>query len=140
MSGKLQRDLDLVVDLFERMGLKANQMKTKFMVVRGTQAPTARSQETYNEMMKGDRKGPNWRKKKTACLKCGKILLNGSMRRHMKTIHHEEPGIYRCREVGKGETYFMEVHGGKGKTTQCPVPGCGGGATTKFSMYQHFAW
>ena len=46
VPSELQRDLDLIVDLFERMGLRTNQMKTKFMVVRGTQALTARSQET----------------------------------------------------------------------------------------------
>ena len=58
----------------------------------------------------------------------------------MLTIHHEDPETYRCREVREARTYHMEVRGGKGRMNPCPVPGCEGGATTKFSMYQHFAW
>lgn len=109
------------------MVLKTNEIKTKFIVVRGTQAPTARSQETYNKMMKGGRKVPNWQRQKAACTECEKMLLNGSMRRHMATIHHIEPETYHCRELKKAETYFMEAPGGKGGMTQCPVPGWGEG-------------
>ena len=77
---ELQSDLDLIINLFKRMGLNTIEIKTKFMVVIGTQAQTVRSQEMFNEMMKGDMKDPNWQKQEAACPKCGKMLLNGSMR------------------------------------------------------------
>ena len=37
-----------------------------------------------------------------------------------------------------GGTYEARVV--KGVHNACPVPGCGGGGTDKFSFYQHFAW
>ena len=37
----LQRDLDSLIHLFGRVGLKANEKKTKYMVVRGAPAPAA---------------------------------------------------------------------------------------------------
>jgi len=133
----LQKDLDVIINLFERVGLKTNEIKTKLMVVRGTQAPTARSQGTYNEMVRG-KKGPDWRKEKSACPKCGKVMLNVSLKRHMTTIHREEKVTYRCREVGTTGTYLAKVI--KGEANACPVPGCEGGGRDKFSFYQHFAW
>ena len=38
---KLQNDISIICDLFERVGLKTNIKKTKFMVIRGPSAPTA---------------------------------------------------------------------------------------------------
>ena len=90
-----------MIDLFERFGLATNEVKTKFMIVRGTQAPTARDQSTYNRMVKGE-KGPNWRNQKCTCPKCGKEMLKVSLKRHMATIHQEKQMRYRCREVKVG--------------------------------------
>lgn len=41
----LQRDLDIVIGLFERAGLKTNEAKPKSMIVQGAQASTAQSQK-----------------------------------------------------------------------------------------------
>ena len=49
----LQRDLDNMVALFARFGLKANRDKTKFMVVRGPQALLAQSTVVYARTRKG---------------------------------------------------------------------------------------
>ena len=58
----LQRDVDAMVNLFAKFGLKANREKTKFMVVRGPQAPLKQSLEMYNNIQKGKKKQNNWRK------------------------------------------------------------------------------
>ena len=44
----LQRDLDAIISLFEKMGLKTNETKTKYMIVRGPAAPKALKKSVYN--------------------------------------------------------------------------------------------
>ena len=51
----LQKDIDILCNLFERVGLKTNTKKTKFMIIRGPSAPTALSEEAYNRMCKKGR-------------------------------------------------------------------------------------
>ena len=47
----LQSDLDIIIQLFSQIGLKANVDKTKFMVVRGAAAPRALTTEQYEQRM-----------------------------------------------------------------------------------------
>ena len=47
-AGDVQKDLDTIIDLFGKVGLKANESKTKFMVIRGAAAPRAMTTEAYN--------------------------------------------------------------------------------------------
>ena len=46
----LQTDLDIILDLFEKMGLKANAFKTKCMILRGTHAPKPFPKVVYNRV------------------------------------------------------------------------------------------
>ena len=124
----VQKDLDLVTHLFKRCGLETNEVKTKLMVVRGTQAPTARTQNTYNQMMGGEKRGPNWLKEKTECPECGKVMQNASLRRHLTTIHKKERETYQCRKVEEKGTYNASVE--RGRFNKCPVEGCEGGGQT----------
>ena len=45
---KLQTDIDKMINLFERVGLKTNEIKTKCMVLRGPPAPKPLSREVYD--------------------------------------------------------------------------------------------
>ena len=53
----LQADLDIFIKLFEKMGLKTNETKTKFMIIRGTRAPTALSSMVYNRVRSDNKVG-----------------------------------------------------------------------------------
>lgn len=88
--------------------------------------------------MGGLKRGPNWRKQKSACKICGKEMLNGSLQRHVLTMHKEGKEKCKCRGVRDTGTYFVNV--ATGEDNKCPVPGCGGGGADKFSFYQHLAW
>ena len=44
----LQKNLDSIIALFDTLGLKANETKTKLIVFRGPVAPTAMSTDAYN--------------------------------------------------------------------------------------------
>ena len=47
---QLQRDINILCELFERVGLKTNIKKTKFMIIRGPSAPKALKEEVYDRM------------------------------------------------------------------------------------------
>ena len=49
----LQHDVDRVVVLFSKFGLRANKDKTVFMVERGTQVPMVQDIQTYDRVRIG---------------------------------------------------------------------------------------
>ena len=57
----LQRDVYRVVVLFSKFGLRANRMKTKFMVLRGAHVPMAQDAQTYNRVRMGGISRNQWR-------------------------------------------------------------------------------
>ena len=75
---KLQHDLNLILTLFVKLGLHANEEKTKFMVIRGPRAPSGFCQDVYNKRYDGDSttKGKAWRKQLTQCEICRKVITN----------------------------------------------------------------
>ena len=54
---KLQNNINIICDLFERVGLTTNIKKTKFMVNRGPSAPRALEEGVYNRMCGGKKGG-----------------------------------------------------------------------------------
>ena len=110
--------------------------------LRGKQAPSARTRETYNRLRrdaKANKKRENWSKQKGRCPECGKEILNVSMKRHRRTMHQVTGEEYLCRPVGTTGTFEITAPR-RGKPKQCPVQGCEGGGMDRFSIFQHFAW
>ena len=143
---KLQRDIDIICGLFERVGLRTNIKKTKFMIIRGPSAPKALEEEVYERMCGKRKRGESesikygvWRKQITECDICKKRLKRGSLQRHMEQQHGIKDGKYLCRRVNTNRAIFR-VRIERGKNNECPIPGCVGGAKDKFGMYRHFAW
>ena len=133
----LQSDLDTIIKLFEKVGLKTNKSKTKFMVVQGAKAPTAQSIQTYNNIRMGITK-TQWRKQLMTCEKCRKQLQRRLLQRHMLQQHNLEPAQYLCRPVGTNSKFFITFK--QGEINNCPIPGCMGSSRDKFGMYCHFVW
>ena len=148
----LQKDLDMIVDLFAKIGLKANNSKTKFMIVRGAKAPTALSRDQYesriNQQLRNSRRGPRiasntkyneWRKQKVECSVCGKVMQIVSLKRHMISQHADNSQReYKCREIDEnidGKVFHIQEFK---LGMACPVPGCIGSGADKFNMYRHF--
>ena len=146
-SEKLQNDLDIIIELFGRVGLKANAEKTKYMVVRGAAAPRALTKEEYNKRLKSrsrakftDKTG-QWRRQSVECLLCGKKMQQASLARHMQSVHTGTSGEkkYQCTPVDnniKGKIFTITQ--GTNKFINCPVPDCTGGGRDKSTMYRHF--
>ena len=55
----LQKDLDKGTELFGKFGLKPNDLKTKFMVIRGARVAEAQEQTLYNKRRKGGKQTRN---------------------------------------------------------------------------------
>ena len=116
-----------MVDLFALFGLKANREKTKFMIVRGPQAPMAQNATTYNKVRQGGLSNNQWRKGKVICERCRVEVTQGSLRRHLEQVHGVERREYACPTVGEAQPGVLKVKmNGKGVFTPCPVSGCMG--------------
>ena len=147
-AGDVQKDLDMIIDLFGKVGLKANESKTKFMVIRGAAAPRAMTTEAYNNRQRDRKSRPRitvqesryekWRRMRVECNICGAKMQNASLQRHMMNQHSRQHQVYRCREAKeRGDTYTIE-NIRKGRHNECPVEGCNGGGKEKFHIYRHF--
>ena len=137
----LQRDVDRVVVLFSKFGLKANRMKTKFMVVRGAQVPMAQDAQTYNRVRMGGISRNQWRKEMITCSRCGVDVTRGSMRRHLELVHSVKESVFQCPTVEEVEAENITVRMNRDKKfTPCPVVGCLCGACDSFVMFRHFAY
>lgn len=134
----LQKDMDLIIKLFEQLGLRTNETKTKYMVVRGPPAPAALPKVVYDRGRRDGESFMEWRIQDTMCDICGKRMKKGSLQRHMLQQHQKKPEQYLYRQVGTAARYCVEVV--KGVHNKCPVPECTGGSKDKFGMYRHFCF
>ena len=142
---ELQKDLDDIIKLFERVGLRANEKKTKFMIVRGANAPTALSTAAYNNIAaRHNRRRPidtntyeQRRRQLQTCIICGKQLQATSLRRHTNRQHNNNTREYQCMEIGATGVYYLNDIRTK-IFNHCPVPNCTGGGKDKSTFYRHF--
>ena len=141
---KLQSDLDDLIQLFERVGLKANETKTKVMKVRGAAEPSTLRQEVYDKIAERRRGGITTThaqhcKEQVTCTICGKAMQRASLHCHMNRQHSVNISTYRCREVLRHQSVGIDSFI-KGTFNKCPVDGCTGGARDIFGMYCDFGY
>jgi len=134
----LQRDLDRVIALFAEFGLIANRMKTKFMILWGPAVAAEKRGYTGRRCVQDPAREP-WHKRRVACVECGTVLRQGYLQMHMEKVHQTPVEKYRRRKVGTDATFVVDVNR-RGQETQCPVLGCEGRGTNKFTFYRNFAW
>ena len=138
----LDRALEIIVGLFERVGLRTNTSKTETMICTPGKIRTRLSASSYYRRYAGFSDAKGWASRKVECDKCGKVMKASSLEGHMETQH----GVY-CSSVVP-EEYLQPPDGGKRYRASksladgkyyCPVPGCIGEAGTKWGMRRHFS-
>ena len=140
---ELQNDLNFIISMFARIGLKANEKKTKFMIVRGAKAPQALSDIAYRNVNNGKkrRKVENTyqmrKKRDVECEICGKTMREVSLKRHMETQHEAKLAKHEERKPSVRGNFILENFT-KGRFNPCPVPTCDGGGYDTFGVYRHF--
>ena len=143
---QLQRDLDQFIHLFKKVVLKANKIKTKFVVVRVAAAPKAQSTRIYNQQLQRKQtKKKNCtidysqkRRQQVQINTCGRWMQQASLQQHMTNQHNTENHKYKCKETTQtGEFRIVRVT--KGQYIDCPIPSCEGGGRDKSGLYRHFS-
>ena len=84
----LQGTFNILVGLFDRVGLRTNVVKTVGMVCRPCQAAENRSEAAYGSRITGE--GPTYRallKGRVSCRECGELMVVVSLASHMMTQH-----------------------------------------------------
>ena len=86
----LQDGLNLLVDLFKRLGLYMNSTKTKAMIFFGGSGSRHMAPEAYARRF--NKSLPTHRERslqKVQCLKCAKFMNRQHLTPHMREVHHE---------------------------------------------------
>ena len=134
-----QRALDVLVNLFVRVGLETNVKKTQMMICMPgricTQLPTA----SYQRMKIGLVTAEEWDSRRVQCRQCGKLIAVSSLRRHLADQHEIYQEVVVAEELLVARiavTYPVtaELSG----RIECPVPGCAGVLTSGWMLRRHF--
>jgi hypothetical protein len=126
----LQQAVDLIVDLFQCMGLKTNPTKTKAMICAPCPTTTRICTAAYKRKM-GDQTEQTYierKRQQIECDICNTLVQARSLHRHRITKH----GIDTAAIVQQTTPLHLSDHGNTYEISmpeykqagQCPVPGC----------------
>ena len=137
---QLQIAIDLLVDLFERVGLRTNTSKTKGMTCVNGRIRTRLSEEVYKNSRVGFHTQLDWERRTVECDQCGMEMQANSLRNHLETQH----GVYQSRVLNRdlvddrpSQTYHARHNAATGQYI-CPVPNCVGSVTRAWNLRKHF--
>jgi hypothetical protein len=130
--------MEVLVTLFEGIGLRTNHGKTKVMMCVPGNILVAHMEAAYHAQQLGPG-NPTAKRYRVECNLCSASLAAGSLRSHLETQHNmywlfvlnqeltveHEPRVYQANADATG-TYF------------CPVPACVGVACSKAVLRSHF--
>ena len=137
----LQKAMDIIVDLFERVGLETNKSKTVAMTCTPGKIRTQLTTASYFRMKNNNNmSAEDWESREVVCHQCNKTVQARNLTLHLNTQHNiypqtlvdedlleERPAIiYRARPPN---------HRGK---FECPVPGCLGELRDSYNLRRHF--
>jgi len=135
----LQSSFDILINLFERIGLRTNAEKTKVMTCLPGKIRVAQTEEEYASQQTG--LGTSTMKhRRVDCEVCGASLAAESLCSHLETQQNifrsfvlnwdiviaRAPEVYHVTESPTTGLYF------------CPVAQCGGQSGTRFNLRRHF--
>ncbi|EJK57216.1 hypothetical protein THAOC_22766 [Thalassiosira oceanica] len=89
----VQDSMDILTELFDRVGLRTNTEKTKVMTCVNENIHVQRSEEVYRNTAAGFHTEKAWRNRKVTCDHCGLEMSAKSLPSHLDSQH----GIYRSR-------------------------------------------
>ena len=139
-AGFLQHALDILVDLFERVGLQTNTSKTQTMICTPGRIRTQLPTESYRRMRRGRVTASEWNSRDVECRTCGKALKASSLGRHLADVHdiYQQTVIAEeLLEIRPPVLYTVDVRLRIGALA-CPFPGCEGELRDGWMMRRHF--
>ena len=138
--GILQHALNLLVDLFERVGLQTNTTKTQTMICTPGRIRTQFPSESYRRMMAGRVTAGEWNSRDVMCYTCGKDMKASSLGRHLADVHdiyQQTVVAEELLEIRPPVTYTVSarLHA---RDLPCPYPQCLGRLKDGWMMRRHF--
>jgi hypothetical protein len=134
----LQSALDVLVILFESIGLRTNPDKTKVMTCVPGKIRQAHTTEAYHTQQNGP-VNPTAKRHRVVCDICGVSLAAGSLRSHLETQHDTYRSFVLNRDLaGEREAVVYRADANATGTYVCPVPACVGVACTEAVLRSHF--
>ncbi|MGL4351544.1 MAG: RNA-directed DNA polymerase [Plesiomonas shigelloides] len=142
----VQASLTRFVDLFARMGLQMNAVKTEAMVSSPVVKEIRIREGAYQRKMRGS--GPEYVERSSAVMQCpiagcGKAIQKRSMARHIRNQHPgERPPRLELEDIVSPvrpirQAYSVDKFQGK---SSCPVAGCVYECATSTQMRRHFLY
>lgn len=140
----LQRSVDVLTGLFDRVGLKTNVDKTKVMTCVDARIRVRQSEESYIRSRAGYVSERDWSRRRVECDKCGKELSAASLNGHLAEVH----GVFRSRVLGREfvleddrDPVTFSAHRSANGRFFCPAPECQNSLDsfrTAWSLRVHF--
>jgi hypothetical protein len=135
----LQTSFDILITLFEWIGLRTNAKKMKVMTCLPGKIQVAQTEEVYASQQTGLGTSTT-KRQRVDCKVCGASLAAESLQSHLETQHNifwlfvlnrdiviaRPPEVYHATKSPTTGLYF------------CPVAQCGGQTGTRFSLHHHF--
>ncbi len=134
----LQSALDILITLFEGIGLRINPDKTKVMTCIPGNIRVAHTEVAYHAQQLGP-VDPTTKHCQVECNICGVSLAAGSLQSHLETQHNTYWLFVLNQEltVEHGPWVYRAIADATG-TYSCPVPACVGVACSKAALQSHF--
>ena len=140
----LQGAIDVLADLFGRVGLKTNTDKTEVMICHPGHISHRVTDAAYGRRLgHGGLSFRERNRQRVECPICKVGLAQSSLSRHMQTRHGQDilpvatpPPVSTAAVVYK--VSFPKTDCAKGRGAACPVDSCGFKATTWIGMRYHF--
>jgi hypothetical protein len=135
----LQQALDILVNLFARVGLKTNVKKTQTMICTPGRIRTQLPAASYTRMREGLTTAEEWDSQKVQCHQCNKMMAASSLCRHLADQHEVYQQVVVAEELlGAREGVTYHAHPELGGGLKCPVPGCAGKLRGGWMLQRHF--
>jgi hypothetical protein len=134
----LQASFDILISLFERIGLMANADKTKVVTCLPGKIRVAQTEEEYAMKQAGE--AANSKRRRVDCDVCGASLAAGSLQSHLETQHDIFRSFVLNRDivVARPAVVYRATETPATGIYSCPVPQCGGEAGTRYNLRRHF--
>ncbi len=131
--------LDILVGLFEQVGLETNMSKMQTMICTPGRIRTQLPTKSYRWLQRGRVTTAEWNARDVECHKCWKALKASSLSRHLADAHK----IYQQTVVAKEflellPTVPYKVTNWSRAGLACPFPGCDGIWGGGWMMRHHF--
>ncbi len=138
----LQESFDILIGLFERIGLFTNAAKTKVMTCIPGRIQEGYTAEEYADYKSQTVTAADKKRRCVDCEICGASLAAGSYQSHLESQHDVFCLMVLQRDIAvdRPAVVYRAIESIAAGTNFCPVPHCVGEASTKWALRRHFLY